>query len=342
MTVDGSNRRKPDISAPGVNIRSSVPGGGYAGGWQGTSMAAPHVAGLVGLLVSAQPALAGQVDTLETLIESTALSRTTTQGCGGDGSNDVPNNVYGWGRIDALAAYQATLHSLAVVKEAPVNVIAGQVLTYTLTVTHTNLLTQTQNVVLTDTLPANTIFVMATLPYTFDGLVVRWDFATMAATESRSVQFAVQVPVTATGTITNAIFGAVSDEAPAVSGEPVYTAVQSPGVSLIPNHSGLVLPGGFITYAHTMTNTSNFTDTLSLVISSTQGWSSLGNPEWTLGPGQGAMVAVTVTVPLSATAGMVDVTTLTAVSMNDPDVTATVTDTTIVPFQAYLPVILKP
>ena len=41
VTIDGSNRLKPDISAPGSNIRSSVPGGGYQGGWSGTSMAGP-------------------------------------------------------------------------------------------------------------------------------------------------------------------------------------------------------------------------------------------------------------------------------------------------------------
>ena len=44
VTVDGSGRIKPDVSAPGVSIRSSVPGGGYQGGWQGTSMASPHIA----------------------------------------------------------------------------------------------------------------------------------------------------------------------------------------------------------------------------------------------------------------------------------------------------------
>ncbi len=343
VTADGSNRRKPDISAPGVNIRSSVPGGGYQGGWSGTSMAAPHVAGLVGLLVSAQPALAGQVDTLETLIESTAVPRTTTQGCGGDGSNDVPNNVYGWGRIDALAAYQAlSVHTLEIEKDAPAVVFPGDVLTYTLTVTHTNLLTGTQNVVLTDTLPANVVFLSATQPYTSDGSTVRWDFPTLAVTETRSVQLAVQVPVTATGTITNASYGAVSDEAPMVSGDPVVTVIQNSGVTLSPDRTGQVLPGGLATYAHTMTNTSNFTDTLSLVLTSTQGWSSLGDPEWTLGPGQAAEVIVTVTVPLSATAGMVDVTTLTAVSMNSPEVTASVTDTTIVPYLVYLPIIQKP
>jgi subtilisin family serine protease len=78
VTVDGSNRMKPEISAPGSNIRSSLPGTGY-GNLSGTSMAAPHVAGLVGLLISAQPSLAGEVDEIETLIQDTALPRTTTQ-----------------------------------------------------------------------------------------------------------------------------------------------------------------------------------------------------------------------------------------------------------------------
>lgn len=107
VTADGSGRMKPDISAPGVEIRSSVPGGGYQSGWSGTSMAAPHVAGLVALAISAEPALAGQVEQLETNISQSAVPLTSVQGCGGDGETDVPNNVYGWGRIDALATVSA-------------------------------------------------------------------------------------------------------------------------------------------------------------------------------------------------------------------------------------------
>ena len=104
VTVDGSNRLKPNVSAPGVNIRSSVPVNSYAGGWSGTSMAGPHVVGLVALLLSAHPELRGQVDTIEHIIESSAVPRTDSQSCGDIPGTDVPNNTYGWGRVDALAA----------------------------------------------------------------------------------------------------------------------------------------------------------------------------------------------------------------------------------------------
>jgi subtilisin family serine protease len=74
----------------------------------GTSMATPHVAGLVALLIDANPALAGQVDQLEAIIRDTAVPLTTTELCGGT-NGVVPNNVYGFGRIDALAAVQSQI-----------------------------------------------------------------------------------------------------------------------------------------------------------------------------------------------------------------------------------------
>lgn len=106
VTIDGSGRLKPELSAPGVSIRSSVPGGGYQY-MQGTSMAAPHVAGAVALLWSAQPALRNQIDRTEAILNETALPLYSTQ-CG-DPPASVPNNVYGWGRLDALAAVRRAL-----------------------------------------------------------------------------------------------------------------------------------------------------------------------------------------------------------------------------------------
>lgn len=108
VTADGSNRMKPDISAPGSSVCSSVPTNDYAH-FSGTSMAGPHVAAAVALIISAQPALRGDVDAIESLLTQNALPLTTTQGCGGDTDSQVPNNVYGWGRLDALAAVEAAL-----------------------------------------------------------------------------------------------------------------------------------------------------------------------------------------------------------------------------------------
>jgi serine protease AprX len=110
VTVDGSGRMKPNISAPGVNVRSSVPGGDYQDNWSGTSMAAPHVAGAVALLWSAAPDLIGDVDATELILEHTAVPRTASQTCGGVPGSQVPNNTYGWGRLDVYAAVQAALN----------------------------------------------------------------------------------------------------------------------------------------------------------------------------------------------------------------------------------------
>ncbi len=108
VTVDGSNRRKPDVVAPGLFVRSCVPGGGYAS-LSGTSMAGPHVAGAVALLISAKPSLAGEVDSIIYYLQTTAKPLTTEEACGGDSNTDVPNNTYGYGRIDIFEAVKAAL-----------------------------------------------------------------------------------------------------------------------------------------------------------------------------------------------------------------------------------------
>ncbi len=87
---------KPDVSAPGVNVRSSLPTDSYGVG-SGTSMAVPHVSGLVALLLDANPNLT--VDDLEEFIRRTAV----------DLGDEGPDNAYGWGRIDAYRAVRWAL-----------------------------------------------------------------------------------------------------------------------------------------------------------------------------------------------------------------------------------------
>ncbi|NJN97015.1 MAG: S8 family serine peptidase [Anaerolineales bacterium] len=99
----------PDILAPGENIRSSLPGGTYAS-WSGTSMAGPHATGLIGLMWSANPALRGLITETVQIIADTARPLTGQPGsnCGGDYISG-PNNDWGYGSIDALAAVQGAL-----------------------------------------------------------------------------------------------------------------------------------------------------------------------------------------------------------------------------------------
>jgi serine protease AprX len=221
VTVDGSNRLKPDISAPGVGIRSSVPNNSYSS-LSGTSMSAPHVAGLVALLISAAPSLAGQVDQIEQTIEQSAVPLTTSQMCGGIPGSQVPNNTFGWGRIDAWAAIQSLERKLEIsLKASDLTYDPGQLITYTLQITYTYPLSPTYNVVISDVLPAETSFVTATLPYTLTGDTVVWSFPSLNNGQTQSVELVVRIDDSANSTIYNQQYFTASQDIAPVSGPPV-------------------------------------------------------------------------------------------------------------------------
>jgi subtilisin family serine protease len=96
------NAIKPTLSAPGVDVVSAFPGGGFASS-NGTSMAAPHVAGAAALLLSVAPTLS----ITATLFAITSTAKPLAQ--------SVPNNDSGWGRLDAYRAVLTVLPSGAIV-----------------------------------------------------------------------------------------------------------------------------------------------------------------------------------------------------------------------------------
>ncbi len=103
---DGERYRKPQVSAPGVDIRSTWPGDLPDGedGYHtisGTSMAAPHATGVVALMLSANPDLT--IDDIRGLLEDTARTESHM--------GDLPNDNYGTGIVDAFAAVTRAAHS---------------------------------------------------------------------------------------------------------------------------------------------------------------------------------------------------------------------------------------
>lgn len=109
VQVDGSGRLKPDLLAPGVNVFSAMPNETYTYN-EGTSMASPHVTGVVALMWSANPALIGQIEATADLLRSTASPYTGVYQpvvCGEGAGTDLPNNSVGAGVVDAYEAVKA-------------------------------------------------------------------------------------------------------------------------------------------------------------------------------------------------------------------------------------------
>ncbi len=116
VSVDGSFRLKPNVTAPGRGVLSSIKGGRY-GLLTGTSMAGPHVAGLAALIISARPSLRGQVEAIEDIIERSAVPKPDLLQCSPDNQATSPNMSHGFGRIHAFSAIQEALTLVTPVRE---------------------------------------------------------------------------------------------------------------------------------------------------------------------------------------------------------------------------------
>jgi len=111
--VPPENQIKPEVVGPGVDVYSSVPGGGYQDGWDGTSMSGPHVAGVVALMRQANPDL--DVESIKIILMQTALD----EGTAGEDNN------YGHGFIDAYAAVEAAIDGYGQLQGYVYNASAG-------------------------------------------------------------------------------------------------------------------------------------------------------------------------------------------------------------------------
>lgn len=97
----------PTLAAPGNVIRSSVPsrlGDGLYDYKSGTSMASPHLTGVIALVWAARPELIGRIEETMRLLSDSATQRTASQNCGRFPGSAIPNAVFGFGQVDAWQA----------------------------------------------------------------------------------------------------------------------------------------------------------------------------------------------------------------------------------------------
>ena len=201
--------------------------------------------------------------------------------------------------------------------------VPGQMLTFNHTVTNTGNAADSFDLTVTSLRgwavsvnPANTgslnggqalaVTVLVTIPISGpDSLAGVQDMVTVTATSVSS-------PTTAWDTATDLI-----------------TVNPAANLLIEPDNAQTANPGDTITYNHTVTNTGNLTDTIDFTVVSNLGWAVSGLSPLQLGPGQSALLTITLTVPLGS-GGQTDVVTVTATSSIDPGASDIALDTTTV------------
>lgn len=114
------------------------------------------------------------------------------------------------------------------------------------------------------------------------------------------------------------------------------------GECLTPPRKKCTLPGGQVVYTHTLANTGKFTDTFNVKARSSNTWSTVMSPiSITLVGHTPTTLAITLTVPETASSGTRDMLVVTATSELSTAVHSSLVDTTTVPCASYLPIILR-
>jgi serine protease AprX len=190
-----TGRVKPDIVAPGENVRSTVPGTAAEpnayGNSSGTSMAAPHVSGGVALLLSAAPELRGRVTEVEAIMRRTATPLQSSQDCANTPGAARPNNVFGHGLLNVDGAVQEAwrLRNPPVTQTPAVIPNVTETLTVALSLSNGYQTISLTHRILTFTLPNSATVLSASPGVTNTGNVYTWVVAALdpGATVTREI-----------------------------------------------------------------------------------------------------------------------------------------------------------
>ncbi len=210
-TCGGSTDVFPDVVAPGVNINTTDLGGYYTI-TSGTSISAPHVSGGLALLLSAYPNLTAAQQ--ETALRSTAIDR----GVAG------PDNIYGYGRVDLLAAFQ----SLATAPTETAAPLPTFTLEATATETSTPLPVFTPTIGITDTPTDLPVFTSTSVPTSTDTALPAATFTSVPTNTSTALPTFTftSVPTNTPTTLPTSTFTSVPTNTPTAL--PTFTSTSVP------------------------------------------------------------------------------------------------------------------
>lgn len=264
------------VAAPGYNILSTIPGGGYAS-WSGTSMATPHVSATVALMLEKNPNLA------QAGIRSIILG---SANCLGGKYGSCPNIKIGYGRVDALSAILNTAGGNRTVTST---VTSTSDLPVTITTTVTS---YTSTSTVTSTVPSFTTVVLFPLTVTsiIESIQYLTSILTTTVTSYTGTELStstVMVPQTVTvspSTVTETVESTqvlTSTNTSTVTSYTTTTATSYTGtetvtsnvpavttVVLVPQTVTATVPGTQLVTSTTATTTTSYADTSTSTITS--------------------------------------------------------------------------